>query len=673
MRGFGSQESGVASPRLLVRWIVASVLGLLLASVDAGAQAVRVVTDRPSYNAGSEVRVEVVPMPDQSVSGPHLAASIRYAGETQPVASHIPLRAAAAHTSKTSAVYAPLWRIPPSARAGRYEIDLDGASGTDAASFVIYRKLVQVERIELGKTFYTSGDPVECAVIVKNLTAKPLKGLRVEFSDRYWPWIAGPADQAKSSIVPLSTNLALASGQAREIRSAHAGVAAVVKQPTVHQYGVVVWDHDRKNVLDIAFSKLTLIHPMGVDSPRPYPGQYAYPNLGAVHFDAYRHFYPPSLDSAAIEFDRSHTMFPAGGSAEISLALRNPTSKPWHGVSIGARLLAADGSEVAKQALAEPADLAPGGSPLNKSLAFKLPAAAGVYRVEVTAADASGNLLAASALELAANPLPKSIMVFCAHEDDEGGHAGMIRAAVENHIPIHFVYFTSGDAGACDRYYEHSCGPDEALNFGAIRMDETRAVLGHLGVPRDDIDFLGLPDGGSGKIWYDHVPESNPYVSVLLAGDHAPYEGLYRPNLAYARDTVVEAVKELIRKFQPEVIITAHPPAEGHIDHIVNNYFVVKALQELLRQGAVSPEVKVLVDRVYDPKTMPATPYHYAQHDFYVSGEAAALAQEAGWFYQSQGATSAEGYLHDFDKLRRSEPYREVLDWKEHEGWNDKP
>src|SRR2546422_1673947 len=38
-------------------------------------------------------------------------------------------------------------------------------------------------------------------------------------------------------------------------------------------------------------------------------------------------------------------------------------------------------------------------------------------------------------------------LIFCAHPDDEGAHHGVIRAAVENHIPIHFVYFTSGDAG----------------------------------------------------------------------------------------------------------------------------------------------------------------------------------------------------------------------------------
>ena len=202
------------------------------------------------------------------------------------------------------------------------------------------------------------------------------------------------------------------------------------------------------------------------------------------------------------------------------------------------------------------------------------------------------------------------------------------------------VYFTSGDAGSCDRYFQHSCGPAEALNFGAIRMQEARAAMGHLGVPPENILFLGLPDGGSGKIWYDHLHASDPYLAVLLASDHAPYEGLFRPNLPFARDDVVEATEEIIKKFQPDVIFTVHPPAEGHIDHIVNNFFVVKALQELLRAGAISPDMEVRVDRIFDPKEHPATPYHYEDHEFYVSGEAMALAQEAGWFYQSQGGDS---------------------------------
>jgi LmbE family N-acetylglucosaminyl deacetylase len=270
------------------------------------------------------------------------------------------------------------------------------------------------------------------------------------------------------------------------------------------------------------------------------------------------------------------------------------------------------------------------------------------------------------------NPLPKSILIFCAHEDDEGGYSGLTRAAIENHIPIHYVYFTSGDAGSCDVYYQHSCSPADALNFGAIRMDEVRASLGHLGVPREDILFIGLPDGGSGMIWYDHLMPTDPFLDPLLATDHAPYEGLVEPNLPYAREAVVETVKGLIKKFQPEIIATPHPGSVGHIDHIVNNYFVVKALESLAREGAVPANLPVLVNPVRDPNTQPYTPYHYQNDVFFISGDVAALAQETRWFYMSQGGSRAEGGITPYDKLPRSEAFRQLLDWNEHEGWNDK-
>jgi hypothetical protein len=92
----------------------------------------------------------------------------------------------------------------------------------------------------------------------------------------------------------------------------------------------------------------------------------------------------------------------------------------------------------------------------------------------------------------------------------------------------------------------------------------------------------------------------------------------------------------------------------------------------LLREGVISPRLELRVDRVYDPQAQPPTPYHYAQKVLHVSGEVMARAQEAGWFYQSQGGNRALGRLRTFDQLPRTQAYRQILDWKEHEGWNEK-
>src|SRR5581483_4173564 len=104
---------------------------------------------------------------------------------------------------------------------------------------------------------------------------------------------------------------------------------------------------------------------------------------------------------------------------------------------------------------------------------------AGLYTAEISVQSASGDTVARNRLEFAVNPMPKSILIFCAHEDDDTAHPAIIRAAVENHIPIHFVYWTSGDTGGCDRFYSHSCDAERAMDFGEVRMDEARASLGH--------------------------------------------------------------------------------------------------------------------------------------------------------------------------------------------------
>jgi LmbE family N-acetylglucosaminyl deacetylase len=642
------------------------------------------VTDQITYNVGDTVGLRIIfPSPQAEQAQVRYFFAVRYVGEDKPVAQGLLLGSALG----SSPGYRALWRVPLGALAGRYEIDLreEDPKSHEAlqevpriCSFVVHRQAIRIVSAEVAKPYYTSGDAISCSVTIENLSGQSLTGLRLEFSERYWPWIVQQRERVGTDISKLQNDITLKPHQRTSINVSRCAIAKKVGQPAIQQFAAVVWDHDRKSVGAIALTPLVFVNPPGVEAPRPYPSssgheQYAYPSLDAIKIPNYRDFQLEPYGAAAIHFETEHTLFASGSEAKVRFSLTNPSETPWRQVTVRARLLGPGEKELANHTVLERNDLSPHGPSLKQEVSFPLPPqASGLYQVEVQIADGTRQTLATNVLELGVNPLPKSVMLFCAHEDDDGGQMGFIRALVENHVPLHMVYFTSGDAGQCDRYFQHSCGPAEALNFGAIRMQESRAAMGHLGVAPENIIFLGLPDGGTGKIWYDHPHANDPYLAVLLASDHAPYDGLFRPNLPFARDSVVEATEEIIKEFQPEVIFTAHPPAEGHIDHIVNNYFVVKALQALLHAGAISPNLEVRVDRVFNPREHPATPYHYEDHEFYVSGEAVALAQEAGWFYQSQGGNREEGNLRTWNQLRRSEGYRKVLDWKEHEGWNEK-
>ena len=306
----------------------------------------------------------------------------------------------------------------------------------------------------------------------------------------------------------------------------------------------------------------------------------------------------------------------------------------------------------------------------------------GAYTLEVSVMTPQGVAIASNRLDFAINNMPKSILIFCAHEDDDTAHPEIIRAAVENHIPIHFVYFTSGDAGGCDRYFMHSCDASRAMEFGEVRMDEARASLGHLGVPASAIHFLGLPDGGMEQIWKNHLSSAQPYLSVLLATEHAPYLNLAVPNLTYARDAVLAATRNFIERYQPDMIITGHPD-ERHVDHRTNNWFVVKAMQELVKEGKLSPETQLVVDAVYGPGPQKHAPYRYEKFQFYISGEAAMLGQEATWYYQSQDGNHEQAIITPYAKMPREAPaphygiyippypHFRILDWQEHAGWNE--
>jgi len=281
-----------------------------------------------------------------------------------------------------------------------------------------------------------------------------------------------------------------------------------------------------------------------------------------------------------------------------------------------------------------------------------------------------GQASAKVAGETAVNKLPGSILVFCPHEDDEHAYAGLIRTAVEAGIPIRVVFFTGGDVGECERYFDQPCGPNEAREFGMVRMEESAEALEHIGLARDKLIFLGLPDGGSGAIWSQHIKAGEPFLSVYLASDHAPYENIYKPNLPYARDAVVDAVKQIISDFRPALIATPHPD-ERHTDHRTANWFVVKACQELLKENHIDPKTLILADQVYGAGGFKLAPYKYEKWPVYLSCEAAALKQEMSWIYQSQDGNLEEGAKKTFSELPREEVHYRIVDWQEHAGWNE--
>jgi LmbE family N-acetylglucosaminyl deacetylase len=74
------------------------------------------------------------------------------------------------------------------------------------------------------------------------------------------------------------------------------------------------------------------------------------------------------------------------------------------------------------------------------------------------------------------------------HDDDVALGAGLfIQLCCRDKIPVHILIATDGSMGYCD--------PNEKDNIAEIRQTETLECYEKLGVPRENINFLGFPSG----------------------------------------------------------------------------------------------------------------------------------------------------------------------------------
>jgi len=445
-----------------------------------------------------------------------------------------------------------------------------------------------------------------------------------------------------------------------------------VPPPEVNSYTVAVWNADRTMLYDMQFTTPAVVRATDRDRPIPYGRNYAHAYNADIDFSKYREFYPPGYLSAAIQLDRSRTMYRPGDTVRLKATVKNTEATEWKDVTLRAEFLDAAGRVVHAATLAPGLRLASGASQAVDVEAWKIPkdVPPGAFQLKLTLITAEGRALATVTSEIAVNLLPASLMIFNAHEDDEAAYGGLIRAAVEAGIPVRVVFFTGGDVGACERYYSKPCGPNEAREFAMVRMEESADALAHLGVPRENLIYLGLPDGGSGAIWGQHIKAERPFHSIYLATDHAPFENILKPNLPFAREPVIELTKQLIAEFRPAMIATTHPD-ERHVDHRTANWFVIKACQELLREQRIDPGTVVLADVAYGAGGFRPAPYKYEKAPVYLSGEAAALKQEMVWLYQSQDGNLYEGMRKPLAELPRTEEHLRIPDWQAHGGWNE--
>ncbi|MDE4543512.1 PIG-L family deacetylase [Thermoanaerobacterium sp. R66] len=173
------------------------------------------------------------------------------------------------------------------------------------------------------------------------------------------------------------------------------------------------------------------------------------------------------------------------------------------------------------------------------------------------------------------------ILVIVPHPDDESlGMAGVIQRAISQNIPVKVVIVTNGDSykkAAAVLTGHVNPTPSDFYKLGLQRQSESIAAMAELGLPKNDVVFLGFADGSTRFLWSDFWDNNIPRISGGTKSAFSPYKNVYKPGIAYTGNNLENCIQEIIKSFNPTDIY--YPMADDvHPDHWAVSNFVRYAI-----------------------------------------------------------------------------------------------
>ena len=180
------------------------------------------------------------------------------------------------------------------------------------------------------------------------------------------------------------------------------------------------------------------------------------------------------------------------------------------------------------------------------------------------------------------SPIEKNqrLLVLSPHLDDETlGAGGAMAQAIKNGARVRVVFCTNGDGSGATiigenfRYgRRHSY-----VEMAQMRQREAVRALRQLGLKRDEIVFLGYPDGGTKAMW-ENWPQT--FTSITTKLNYSPYPTSPTPRAPYRGAQMLADITREMRAFRPTLVLTTHP-ADTHVDHWAAYAYALAALQVL--------------------------------------------------------------------------------------------
>lgn len=185
------------------------------------------------------------------------------------------------------------------------------------------------------------------------------------------------------------------------------------------------------------------------------------------------------------------------------------------------------------------------------------------------------------------------ILILAPHPDDEAiGCSGLIQEAVRKKADLRVLYLTNGDHNqAAFVVYEKrlTFRTGEFIHMGRVRRKESIKAMGLLGVPKDNLIFLGYPDFGTFSIFQKYWQKVKPYKSILTRISSVPYKENLSFGAPYVGESILKDLKAVLLAYLPNKIFVSHP-IDVNGDHKVFPLFLQVALADL---RSILPEVTV--------------------------------------------------------------------------------
>lgn len=199
-----------------------------------------------------------------------------------------------------------------------------------------------------------------------------------------------------------------------------------------------------------------------------------------------------------------------------------------------------------------------------------------------------GSVLAACVY--AGEPLPDlkdedRILVLAPHPDDEAiGAAGIIQQAVRRKLPVKIVYLTNGDSNelAFIVYEKRLVFKRSGLiAMGRLRHDEAVKAMTSLGVPEENLIFLGYPDAGTLTMFTQYWgATATPYTSLLTRVRQVPYSFSMSSGAPYVGESILRDLEKILLEFKPTRVFVSHP-MDNNQDHRAFYLYLKVALWDL--------------------------------------------------------------------------------------------